>query len=191
LDLASVRVKKDGLKTAKVDNLRKQLKYLGKKITSEDVNIITRSEAAAIRNFYWLLLKLENKDETTGLGTDADGDNLDSYVTKIAAIEKKQEGALKTYYATWKGLGSNFNKRLAKWKVNEGLFLEEESVRYHLEKIKQSLNEVKKDFSLSPEEEAELSAIVSYLKKDPELSDSDIRLAFNIYEDLSSALVDE
>jgi len=137
------------------------------------------------------LLKLENKDETTGLGTDADGDNLDSYVAKIAAIEKKQEGALKTYYATWKGLGSNFNKRLAKWKDNEGLFLEEESVRYHLEKIKQSLNEVKKDFSLGPEEEAELSAIVSYLKKDPELSDSDIRLAFNIYEDLSSALVDE
>ncbi|CAI2182303.1 17198_t:CDS:2, partial [Funneliformis geosporum] len=145
---------RDGLKNTKVENLKRQFKRLGKKITDEtNPTIITRQESAAIKNLYHLLKKLENK---TTLGTDTDGDNLDSYVTKVEALEKEQE--------------------------------EEDSIRYHLEEVKKALNNAKKRISLSTEEDAELLAITSYLAKSLEITDSDIRLAFNLYKDIPNKL---
>jgi hypothetical protein len=80
---------------------------------------------------------------------------------------------------------------LRKWKEKEGKTLEEEAIKNFLENVKRDLKKGEQYGRLSPEENADLSAINTYLTKEIVLRAKDLENAFIIDVDISQENVEE
>ena len=202
-----------GLENGKVHHLRVQFRNLGEKVkdanASDNLKAISSGEAAAMHNLYWLLKKLEGKQDSASdvfnafaTVTNIVTDNTttppttisytpQTYMNSLKALEEKWAGIDKGCYETWKGLGNSFADRLARWQKNEGKNLEEDAIKAYLVTVKTALNKIKEQRILSPEENVDLNAIETYLTKKPELREIDIQLAFGIDKDIEQTLVDK